>query len=71
MEFDEDKNKSEDSHKYVISIICHGHAVGGILPPYMVYQSDKLQATWVENDPKGTRYNTSKIGQFVASCFEQ
>ncbi|XP_074033108.1 uncharacterized protein [Leptinotarsa decemlineata] len=56
--------------KSATSIMFCGKAAGDMLPPYVVYKSDKLWSTWVENGPHGTRYNRSKSGWFDTSCFE-
>lgn len=56
--------------KSATSIMFCGNAAGEMLPPYVVYKSDKLWSTWVENGPNGARYNRSKSGWFDTSCFE-
>ncbi|XP_072384619.1 uncharacterized protein [Diabrotica undecimpunctata] len=47
-----------------------GNAAGKMLPPYVVYKSNKLWLTWVKNGPNGARYNRSKSRWFDTAFFE-
>ncbi|CAB3251132.1 unnamed protein product [Arctia plantaginis] len=41
------------------SIMFCGSASGELMPPYVVYKSQKLWDTWTENVPKGCHYSNS------------
>lgn len=59
-----------NSTKQSVSVMFAGSGSGVILPPYVVYKSKELYNTWIENGPRGTRYNRSKSGWFDSICFE-
>lgn len=50
--------------KVSTSIVMAGTADGDLLPPYVVYKSSHLYDTWIQNGPKGTRYNRTSSGWF-------
>lgn len=52
-----------DHSKSSYSAMFAAAADGTVLPPYVVYASIHLYATWTEGGPKGTRYNRSKSGE--------
>lgn len=47
-----------------------GTASGYLLPPYIVYKAQNKYNGWIENGPKGARYNRSKSGWFDGRIFE-
>lgn len=51
------------------SVMFAGTAAGNVLPPYVVYKAQRLQAAWTEGGPHGCRYNVSKSGWFDADIF--
>lgn len=59
-----------NSTKQSVSVMFSGSGSGFILPPYVVYKSKDMYNTWIENGPRGTRYNRSKSGWFDSNCFE-
>lgn len=59
-----------NSLKSSTSLMFCGSTTGELIPPYVVYRAEHMWSTWVENGPKGARYNRSKNGWFDAACFE-
>ena len=51
------------------SVMFAGSAAGDILPPYVVYKGQRLEARWTEGGPHMCRYNVSKSGWFDSSTF--
>ncbi|XP_050509990.1 uncharacterized protein LOC126886899 [Diabrotica virgifera virgifera] len=47
-----------------------GNAAGKVAPVYVVYKSEKLWQTWMENGPENARYSRSRSGWFDYQCFE-
>ncbi|XP_065559572.1 uncharacterized protein LOC136026802 [Artemia franciscana] len=46
-----------------------GNTAVEVLPPYVVYKSEKLWNTWVQGGPIGCIFNKSKSGWFEAVFF--
>ncbi|XP_075982600.1 nuclear export mediator factor NEMF homolog Clbn isoform X1 [Anticarsia gemmatalis] len=44
-----------------------GNAVGSVLPPYVVYRSERV---WTKNGPPGARYNKTEDGWFDTESYE-
>lgn len=59
-----------NSSKTSISIMMCGSAAGNLLPPHVVYRSQKLWDLWAENGPCGARYNNTTSGWFDADVFQ-
>lgn len=59
-----------DGSKSRTSLMFAGTATGVLLPIYIVYKSDHLYDTWIQNAPKGTRFNRSHSGWFDTKIFE-
>jgi hypothetical protein len=51
------------------SIMFCGSAYGELLPPYVVYKSQKLWDTWTENGPNRCHYSNSPSGWFDHQLF--
>jgi hypothetical protein len=49
-------------------MLC-GNAAGDVLPPYVVYKSAQLWATWTEGGPPGCRNHHSASGWFGAVIY--
>ena len=47
-----------------------GTANGDILPPYVIYKATLMYNTWMEQGPRGTRYNRTKSGWMDVATFE-
>lgn len=43
---------------------------GHLLPPFVVYKSEHLYRTWIENGLKGARYGRNKSGWFDQPLFD-
>lgn len=59
-----------NSSKSATSIMFAAAADGHLLPTYVVYRAKHLYNTWMENAPKGTRFNRSSSGWFDSECFD-
>lgn len=59
-----------DSSKSSTSVMYCGSASGQVLPPYVVYKSTHLYASWMVGGPPHTRYNRSKSGWFDGVIFK-
>uniref|UniRef100_A0A915I3W4 DDE-1 domain-containing protein n=1 Tax=Romanomermis culicivorax TaxID=13658 RepID=A0A915I3W4_ROMCU len=60
----------QNASKAAISLMFCGSASGTMLPPYVVYRSTHLWATWCSGGPPGSRYNQTKNGWFDALVFQ-
>lgn len=58
-----------NASKSSTSIMFCGSASGELMPPYVVYKSQKLWDTWTENGPKGCHYSNSPSGWFDHQLF--
>lgn len=47
-----------------------GSASGKLLPPFVVYKSNKMWSTWCEGGPNGARYTNTSSGWFDGLAFE-
>lgn len=54
-----------------ITVMFAGTAEGEILPPYIVYKSQHLWASWCEGGPKDARYNRSRSGWMDSDNFDE
>lgn len=59
-----------NSTKISFSVMFCGNAAGESIPPYIIYKSEHLWSTWMENGPDGTRYNRTKSGWIDSATFE-
>lgn len=59
-----------DSTKSSTSVMFSISASGEMLPPFVVYKSEHIYDTWVQNGPKGARYGRNKSGWFDQALFE-
>lgn len=60
----------KDFAKSATSIMICGNAMGHMLPAYVVYKSENLWTTWMEDGPSGTQYSRTKSGWFDSCVFE-
>ncbi|XP_063230368.1 jerky protein homolog-like [Bacillus rossius redtenbacheri] len=60
-----------DHSKVSVSVMFSGTASGIVLPPMIVYKSEHLYDTWMENGPKGSIYGCSKSGWFDGHLFQK
>lgn len=60
-----------DSSKSAVSVMFSATGDGTLLPPFIVYKSEHLYGSWLENGPKGARYARSKHGWFDQAIFEE
>lgn len=56
--------------KSSVSLMIAAAGNGTMLLPYTVYKAKELYHTWIENGPRGARFNRSKSGWFDSFCFE-
>lgn len=61
--------KVMDSSKSATSVMMAGTASGVLLPVYIVYKSEHLWRTWMEDGPPHARYNRSTSGWFDTNLF--
>ena len=60
-----------NNSKASISLMMAGNAEGELLPPFVVYRSNKMWTTWFEGGPNGVRYTNTPSGWFDGSSFEE
>lgn len=60
-----------DSSKTSTSVMFSASGLGSLLPPFVVYKSEHLYDTWLQNGPIGTRYGRNKSGWFDQPLFEE
>ena len=56
--------------KSSISVMYCGNGIGKVLPPYVVYRSERLWDRWCQGGPRGCRYNRTTSGWFDSFCFQ-
>lgn len=60
-----------NTSKSSISLMMAGNAAGAVLPPFVVYKSNRLWLTWAEGGPNEARYANSPSGWFDTNTFEE